>query len=61
MPEVNVEAMNEHLAEIRRRVCVGAIALVLDGASWHTSPRLNAVDMWQQRFIPACAGTHDSG
>ena len=56
MPEVNVEAMNEHLAEIRRRVCVGAIALVLDGAGWHTSPRLNAVDMWQQRFIPACAG-----
>ena len=41
MPEVNVEAMNEHLAEISR-VCVGAIALlVLDGAGWHTSPRLN--------------------
>ena len=34
--------MNEHLAEISRRVCVGAIALlVLDGAGWHSSPRLN--------------------
>jgi hypothetical protein len=41
MPEVNVEAMNEHLAEISRRVSLGAIAvLVLDGAGWHTSPRL---------------------
>jgi hypothetical protein len=42
MPEVNVEAMNEHLAEISRRVSVGAVALlVLDGAGWHSSPRLN--------------------
>ena len=41
MPEVNVEAMNEHLAEINRRVSVGAIALlVMDGAGWHSSPRL---------------------
>jgi hypothetical protein len=40
MPEVNVAAMNEHLAEISRRVSVGAIALlVLDGAGWHSSPR----------------------
>jgi hypothetical protein len=39
MPEINVEAMNEHLAEISRRVSLGAIALlVLDGAPWHTSP-----------------------
>ena len=38
MPEVNIEAMNEHLAEISRRVSVGAIALlVLDGAGWHSS------------------------
>ena len=29
MPEVNVEAMNEHLAEISRRVSVGAIALLV--------------------------------
>jgi hypothetical protein len=41
MPEVNVEAMNEHLAEISRHVSVGAIALlILDGAGWHSSPRL---------------------
>jgi len=42
MPEVNVEAMDQHLAEISRNVSVGAIALlVLDGAGWHSSPRLN--------------------
>ena len=45
MPEVNVAAMNEHLAEISRRVSVGAIAvLVLDGAGWHSSPRLELPD-----------------
>jgi hypothetical protein len=45
MPEINVEAMNEHLAEISRRVSLGAIALlVLDGAPWHTSPRLKRPD-----------------
>jgi hypothetical protein len=37
MPEVNVEATNEHLAEISRRVSVGCIALlILDGAGWHS-------------------------
>jgi hypothetical protein len=42
IPEVYVEAMNQHLAEITRCVCMGAIALlVLDGAGWHSSPRLN--------------------
>lgn len=41
MPEVNVAAMNKHLAEISRNVSVGAIALlILDGAGWHSSPRL---------------------
>ena len=45
MPEVNVEAMNEHLAEISRCVSVGAIAvLVLDGAGWHNSPRIEVPD-----------------
>jgi len=45
MPQVNVEAMNEHLMEISRCVCAGAIAvLVLDGAGWHTSPRLRVPD-----------------
>ena len=41
LPHVNVEAMNLHLAEISRRVAEGAHAvLVLDGAGWHTSPKL---------------------
>ena len=41
MPQVNVEAMNEHLMEISQCVSAGAIAvLVLDDAGWHTSPRL---------------------
>jgi putative transposase len=45
MPEVNVAAMNEHLAEISRCVSIGAIAvLVLDGAGWHNSPRLKVPD-----------------
>ena len=45
MPEVNVDAMNEHLAEISRHVSVGAIALlVLDRAGWHSSPRLEVPD-----------------
>lgn len=45
MPDVNVEAMNEHLAEISQCVSVGAIALlVLDGAGWHSSPRLTVPD-----------------
>jgi hypothetical protein len=45
MPEVNVDAMNKHLIEISRNVSVGAIAvLILDGAGWHTSPRLKIQD-----------------
>jgi len=45
MPEVNIEAMNVHLTEISRCVSVGAIALlVLDGAGWHSSPRLDVPD-----------------
>jgi hypothetical protein len=45
MPEVNVEAMSEHLAEISQCVSLGAIALVvLDGAGWHSSPRLDIPD-----------------
>lgn len=45
MPHVNVEAMSEHLAEISQCVSLGAIAvLVLDGAGWHTSPRLRVPD-----------------
>jgi hypothetical protein len=45
MPEVNIAAMNEHLAVISQCVSVGAIAvLVLDNAGWHTSPRLKLPD-----------------
>ena len=45
MPEVNIDAMNEHLAAISRSVSVGAIAvLVLDNAGWHTSTRLALPD-----------------
>jgi len=43
LPHVNVEAMDIHLAEIGRRVAEGAHAvLVLDGAAWHTTPKLQA-------------------
>ena len=45
MPHVNIEAMNEHLAEISARVSVRAITLViLDGAGWHMSPNLTLPD-----------------
>lgn len=45
MPEVNTEAMEAHLADMSRRVSVGAHAvLVLDGAGWHTSPKLRVPD-----------------
>jgi hypothetical protein len=45
MPDVNIEAMNEHLAEISPRVSARAIAvLVLDGAGWHRSPLLEVPD-----------------
>jgi hypothetical protein len=41
MPAANIEAMNEHLIEISHNVSVGAIALlILDGAGWHSSPKL---------------------
>jgi hypothetical protein len=45
MPEANIAAMEAHLAEIGRRVSPGAHAvLVLDGAGWHSSPRLRVPD-----------------
>ena len=41
LPQVNVDAMNVHLAEISRSVTHGDHAvLVLDQAGWHTSPKL---------------------
>ena len=45
MPEVNIAAMEAHLAAISGRVSPGAHAvLVLDGAGWHSSPRLRVPD-----------------
>jgi len=45
MPEVNTEAMEAHLADLSRRISTGAHAvLVLDGAGWHTSPKLRVPD-----------------
>ncbi len=41
LPAVNIEAMTMHLAEISRCVTAGAIALlIVDGAGWHSSPKL---------------------
>jgi hypothetical protein len=41
LPTVNVEAMNKHLAEIGKCIGPGAIALlIVDGAGWHSSPKL---------------------
>ena len=41
LPQVNIEAMTIHLAEISRHVIKGAHAvLVLDQAGWHTSRKL---------------------
>jgi len=45
MPEVNLDAMNEHLTVISEKVSPSAIALlVFDGAGWHTSSRLKVPD-----------------
>jgi len=45
MPEVNLAAMEAHLAAVSERVSPGAHAvLVLDGAGWHSSPRLRVPD-----------------
>ena len=41
LPTVNIEAMNKHLIEIGKCVSAGAIALlIVDGAGWHSSPKL---------------------
>ena len=45
LPQVNIGAMEAHLAEISRCVSPGAHAvLVLDRAGWHASPRLRIPD-----------------
>jgi DDE superfamily endonuclease len=56
LPTVNVEAMNIHLAEISRSVSEGAHAvLVLDGAGWHTSPKLCVPENVSLLPLPRCA------
>jgi DDE superfamily endonuclease len=56
MPEVNVEAMEEHLAVISECVSLGATAvLVLDNAGWHTSPRLKLPDNIVLLALPSYA------
>lgn len=45
MPNVNIEAMNMHLAEISCCVSPGSIALlILDRAGWHSSAKLKIPD-----------------
>lgn len=56
VPDVNVEAMNVHLAEISSHVSAGAHAvLVLDRAGWHTSPRLCVPENISLLSLPAYA------
>ena len=44
LPEVGIDAMNRHLAEISQSISVSATALlILDGAGWHSSPKLIAL------------------
>ena len=58
LPHVNVEAMNLHLAEVSRGVAEGAHAvLVLDGAGWHTSPKLRVPEHQLAAAAPLRAGT----
>jgi len=62
MPEVNIEAMNEHLAEISHCVSIGAMALlVLDGAGWHSSPRLHVPDNIVLLPLPALLARTEPG
>jgi DDE superfamily endonuclease len=41
LPEVGIDTMNRHLAEISQSISVSATArLILAGAGWHSSPKL---------------------
>ena len=56
VPDVNVEAMNLHLAEIAKQITAGAHAvLVLDKAGWHTSPKLRIPENISLLRLPAYA------
>jgi transposase len=55
MPEANTKAMEAHLAAVGRiMVSPGAHAvLVLDGAAWHTTPKLRIPDNISLLLLPA--------
>ena len=53
MPEVNVEAMNKHLAEISRSVSVGAMVLLVPG--WCRLAQLAALEGAAQRRAAAAS------
>ena len=56
LPQVNVDAMNVHLAEISRSVTEGAHAvLVLDQAGWHTSRKLQVPENISLLSLPPYA------
>ena len=53
MPEANTEAMQIHLHEISRTVSRGSHAvLLLDRASWHTTPDLSVPSNISLVFLP---------
>ena len=56
LPQVNVDTMNLHPAEISRSVTGGAHAvLVLDQAGWHTSRKLRVPENISLLPLPPCA------
>ena len=56
LPQVDIEAMNLHLAEVSRGVAEGAHAvLVLDGAGWHASPKLRVPESTSLLPLPRYA------
>jgi hypothetical protein len=52
LPLVNTDAMNLHLVEIAKRYPDEHIALVLDGAGWHTGERLVVPENMTLIFLP---------
>ena len=56
LPQVNLDAMNIHLAEISRQVTEGAHAvLVLNQAGWHTSRKLRVPENISLLSLPPYA------
>jgi len=56
LPFANIQAMNLHLREIAWSIRQGAHAgLVVDGAGWHTSPKLKVPDNITLLILPSYA------